>query len=49
MDFFLDEQGNLVECDELGQVQSMLFGSLVDDEGALFPAVEGLLERKAGS
>lgn len=49
VDFFLDEQGNLVECDELGQVQSMLFGSLVDDEGALFPAVEGLLERKAGS
>lgn len=42
MYFFLDEQGNLVERDELGQVESMLFGGLVDDEGALLPAVNGL-------
>lgn len=40
--FFLDEQGNLVERDELGQVESMLFSGLVDDEGALLPAVNGL-------
>jgi hypothetical protein len=48
VDFFLNEQANLEEGDELGQVQSMLSGGLVDDECPLLPAVDGLPERKVG-